>query len=95
MANLNKDKVKQEINDLQPNDRVRIRKFTPREVLRLMDVDDTHIDTMLICGISDSSIYKLAGNSIIVGNMVAIFRNIFFPENENKEYKQGEQLTLF
>lgn len=44
----------------------RIRRLTPREELRLMGVSDKDIDTMLASGISDTQLYKLAGNSIVV-----------------------------
>ena len=44
----------------------RIRKLTPRECFRLMDVSDKDIDTIQAAGISDSQQYKLAGNSIVV-----------------------------
>ena len=45
---------------------IRIRKLTPRECFRLMDVDEHNIDTLLNAGISDSQLYKMAGNSIVV-----------------------------
>ena len=46
------------------------------------------IDKMLNSGISDSQLYKLAGNSICVDCMVALFSNLYFPQEQ-------EQLTLF
>lgn len=56
---------------------VRLRKLTPRECLRLMDVPEEKIDVILNAGISDSRLYQLAGNSIVVACMVGIFRNAF------------------
>lgn len=67
---------------------VRLRKLTPRECFRLQGVREPDIDKMLNAGISDSQLYKLAGNSICVDCMVALFRNLYFPE-------EGESLTLF
>lgn len=68
----------------------RIRKLTPRECFRLMDVDESDIDNLLDAGISNSQLYKLAGNSICVGVLYQIFRKLFVEvENEN------QQLTLF
>ena len=67
---------------------VRLRKLTPRECFRLQGVREPHIDKMLNAGISDSQLYKLAGNSICVDCMVALFRNLYFPEEQ-------EKLTLF
>lgn len=54
----------------------RIRKLTPRECFRLMDVDDKDIDTIRAAGISDSQQYKLAGNSIVVNVLTEIFRKL-------------------
>lgn len=67
---------------------VRLRKLTPRECLRLMDVPEEKIDVLLNAGISDSRLYQLAGNSIVVSCMVGIFRNAFSKERQ-------EHLTLF
>ena len=68
----------------------RIRKLTPRECFRLMDVSEPDIDNLLNAGISNSQLYKLAGNSIVVSCLYHIFRKMFIEkENEN------QQLTLF
>ena len=69
----------------------RIRKLTPRECFRLMDVSDGDFDKLLVIesydkkgnprrAISDSQLYKLAGNSIVVSCMDLIFENLFFPK---------------
>lgn len=55
----------------------RIRKLTPRECFRLMGVQEHDIDTLLNAGISNSQLYKLAGNSIVVNCLAAIFRQLF------------------
>ena len=44
----------------------RIRKLTPLECHRLMGVKDEDFYKMKNAGISDSQLYKLAGNSIVV-----------------------------
>lgn len=69
----------------------RIRKLTPRECFRLMDVSDADFDKLLVMEttgkdnkmkrvISDSQLYKMAGNSIVVSCMELIFDNLFFPK---------------
>ena len=68
----------------------RIRKLTPRECFRLMDVSDADFDKLLVMEttgkdkqkrvISDSQLYKMAGNSIVVACMELIFENLFFPK---------------
>lgn len=68
----------------------RIRKLTPRECFRLMGVDDKDIDTIQATGISQSSMYRLAGNSIVVDVLFHLFRKLLI-ETESEE----QQLTLF
>lgn len=67
---------------------VRLRKLTPRECFRLQGVREDKIDILLSAGISDSQLYKLAGNSICVDCMVGILRNAFTTE-------EVESTTLF
>ena len=55
----------------------RIRKLTPTECMRLMKVSDEDIAKMKAAGISDSQMYKLAGNSIVVCVLEAIFTQMF------------------
>lgn len=54
-----------------------IRKLTPRECFRLMGVSDADIDKIQAAGISKSQQYKMAGNSIVVNTLAAIFRQLF------------------
>lgn len=68
----------------------RIRKLTPRECFRLMDVDDKDIDKIQAAGISNSAQYKLAGNSVVVNVLFHLFRKMFI-EKESEE----QQLSLF
>lgn len=72
----------------------RIRKLTPREVFRLMDVDDKDIDSLFATGLSNSSCYKLAGNSIVVSVLYHIFRKMFI-ETEPDKSDEPQQLSLF
>jgi site-specific DNA-cytosine methylase len=72
---------------------MRIRKLTPRECFRLMGVSEPDIDKMLNSGISNSACYKLAGNSIVVDVMTAIFDKLLV--NTEQERKAGTQLSLF
>jgi len=51
------------------------RELTPRECFQLMGFKDEQFDK--IEGISDSQLYKLAGNSIVVSVLEAIFSNLF------------------
>ena len=53
----------------------RIRKLTPRECFRLMGFTDNDFDK--IHGISNTQLYKMAGNSIVVNVLEAIFKQLF------------------
>lgn len=55
----------------------RIRKLTPRECFRLMDVSEENIDRIQKSGISNSQQYRMAGNSIVVACLYYIFKNMF------------------
>lgn len=60
-----------------------VRKLTPRECFRLMDVDDNIIDKIQAAGISNSQQYKLAGNSIVVACLEKILEQLFYPQYTN------------
>lgn len=53
----------------------RIRRLTEKETLRLMDVSDEDIEKMAEVN-SPTQMYKQAGNSIVVGVMCAMFRQL-------------------
>ena len=64
-------------NDSQGTlDGVRIRKLTPRERWRLMGFSDSDFDKAQATGMSNSQLYKQAGNSIVVNCLEAIFNGI-------------------
>ena len=86
MENLRKAKLPEELK----GKKFRIRKLTPTECLRLMDVEQYDIDIMTNCGLSNSSLYFLAGNSIVVNVLYHIFRKMFVEQNE-----ENAQLSLF
>lgn len=60
----------------------RIRKLTPREAFRLMDVSDTDIDKINEAGICKTAQYKLAGNSIVVSCLYHIFKELFITKTK-------------
>lgn len=72
----------------------RIRKLTPRECFRLMGVRDKDIDTIQAAGISNSQQYKMAGNSIVVDQLVHLFMQMFSP-NRKVGKPMPRQLSLF
>lgn len=62
------------INAIQQSD-LKIRKLTPRECFRLMGVKDEDFNKVAK-NQSDSSLYHLAGDSIVVNVLMAIFKEM-------------------
>lgn len=82
----NKIKLEKRLKDISPtitstsaDEKVitnyRIRKLTPRECWRLMGVKDEQYDKLH--NISNTQLYKMAGNSIVVDVLMGIFKNLF------------------
>ena len=69
--------LRSERNGLKTICNYRIRKLTPRECFGLMGLHDDEIDKIQATGISNSQQYKLAGNSIVVDVLEAIFKQLF------------------
>ena len=63
-------------------DSYRIRKLTPLECFRLMGFSDEEFNR--IKGVSNTQLYKMAGNSIVVNVLEAIFKQLF-KENHKSE----------
>lgn len=55
---------------------LKIRRLTPLECWRLMGFDDESFYRAKNSGISDTQLYKQAGNSVVVNVLMAIFRNL-------------------
>lgn len=56
---------------------IRVRKITPKESWRLMGFDDLDFEKAQASGVSNSQLYKQAGNSIVVDVLYYIFKNIY------------------
>ena len=64
----------------------RIRKLTPRECFRLMGMREDDIDKIQAVGISNTQQYKMAGNSIVVNVLEAIFGELFGIKKKTNKY---------
>ena len=79
-GNVQKEKI-QTLTTSGGNDRgvvnsdLRIRKLTPRECFRLMGVRDEDFDKVKV-NQSDSSLWHMAGDSIVVNVLMAIFKEL-------------------
>lgn len=71
---------------------LRIRKLTPKECIRLMGFTDSDYDAMVGIGMTDSAIYHVAGDSIVVTVLMAIFGEMFGIDYRAKigEYVESE-----
>lgn len=56
---------------------IRIRKLTPKECFRLMGFSDQNFDAAQKVGISNSQLYKQAGNSIVVDVLYYIYVELY------------------
>ena len=64
--------------------RWRIRKLTPKECIRLMNFTDSDYEAMAQY-VSNSAIYKQAGNSIIVSCLISIMSSLFIEDGHKAE----------
>ena len=78
------EKEKSKMSYLQKDNRksngmygIRIRKLTPRETFRLMGFSDKDFDAAQEVGVSNSQLYKQAGNSIVVDVLYYIYRELY------------------
>lgn len=78
------EKEKSKVSDLQKDNRksngmceIRIRKLTPRETFRLMGFSDEDFDAAHKVGVSNSQLYKQAGNSIVVDVLYYIYVEVY------------------
>ena len=59
------------------NNKYRIRKLTPKECWRLMGFSDEQFEKAKEAGISNSQLYKQAGNSIVTDVLYYIFKELY------------------
>ena len=73
----------------------RIRKLCPIECFRLMGCDEETINILVNSGLSNSALFRLAGNSIVVDVLYFLFLKMFI--DTEQDFKKGEpqHLTLF
>lgn len=55
----------------------RIRKLTPKECWRLMGFSDAHFEKAKAAGVSNTQLYKQAGNSIVTDVLYYIFKELY------------------
>jgi len=88
--NANKEKILKAVADLKENEFIRLRSLTPRESLRMMDLEDQDIDKMLKA-VSVDQIFRQSGNSIVISCLYHLFRKMFIDREEDL----GDSKQLF
>lgn len=73
----------------------RVRKLTPKEYFRLQGFDDADIDILVKNGISNAQLYKVAGNSITVNVLEALFNNLIDKDGNFKRGNTNAQSSLY
>jgi DNA (cytosine-5)-methyltransferase 1 len=76
MTTLDTGSARKNILEEQIVSQSRIRKLTPIEAFRLMDFPDTLVHNARKAGVSDSQLYKQAGNSIVVSVLCKIIERL-------------------
>lgn len=64
--------------------KLKIRKLTPKECIRLMGFTDEDYEAMRSIGMSDSAIYHMAGDSIVVTVLIGIFSQLMEEDKHKK-----------
>lgn len=75
------------------SDNIRIRKLTPKECWRLMGFDDVDCDNAANIGVSDSQLYKQAGNSIITNCVELLAEHLYKAQYDNNFVCFDENFT--
>lgn len=73
-----------ELKELIDNNKLTVRKLTPKECWRLMGMSDEDFEKAAEVS-SDAQLYKQAGNSIVVDVLEAIFENILINGNSGQK----------
>lgn len=65
--------------------RLRIRRLTPKECIRLMGFTNEDYEAMRSIGMTDSAIYHMAGDSIVVTVLISIFSQLMYEDDRHKK----------
>ena len=79
---------------VEQSEKLRIRKLTPKECFRLMGFDDKDCDILMMNKISNTQLYRMAGNSIVVDVLENLFSELFSQYNGTKQSVNLEKWYL-
>lgn len=75
------------------SDNIRIRKLTPKECWRLMGFEDIDCENAAKIGVSDSQLYRQAGNSIITNCVELLAEHLYKAQYDNDFVCYDENFT--
>ena len=76
------------------NSTVRIRKLTPRECFALMGLTKEDCDKCVAVGVSNSQLYKQAGNGLITNCVQYICEHLYKAQN-NETYQTTDEKMAY
>lgn len=79
----NRKNIKRERESSGEVKKLRIRKLTPKECMRLMGFTDDDYNSLKDINLSDSAIYHVAGDSIITTCLVGIISPLVNNQNDH------------
>lgn len=77
------------LEETPKNEDIKIRKLTPKECFRLMGFEDKDADILMENGISNTQIYKMAGNSIVVDVLVKLMESLVLDKKKKNTFVFG------
>ena len=81
------------VEDMTRHDLEQVRKLTPREYFRLMGFDDNDVDVLIEHGMSNTQLYKMAGNSIAVTMLEHLFGQLY-PSTSKVDSLKEQSLAI-
>ena len=81
------------INNLGSDNKYSIRKLTPRECFRLMGLTSEDCDRAAALGVSNSQLYKQAGNGIITNCVELLFEHLYKAQYDSDYTTYDENFT--
>ncbi len=77
ITNFSLEEIRNVLKNMKSGEYFKLRRMTPREMFRFMGVREYDIDKLVSSGVSDSELYKQAGNSIVVDVLYNLLEELF------------------
>lgn len=77
ISNGSKDDILNAVKNLKSDEYLRLRRLTPYECFRLMDIDANDVLKLTASNVPESQCYKQAGNAIVVNVLFHLYKSLF------------------